>query len=103
MMTSDRSHMETEDGISDGSMRKAQRIVDAVIAQGARLSIRWDDGGGAWVTRLSTGAGPEMFTVMAPGLTQRLVLWALGMKILSRYYPRFLTREQLEAVIGETA
>ncbi len=98
----DRSDLETEDGISDGSMRKAQQIVDAAVAQGARLALRQEDFGPTlvqWIATLSVGSGHEQFTVIVPGLTQRLAIWKLAMDLLSEYYPRFMTREQIEAAI----
>lgn len=99
--TRDRSHLETEDGISDGSMRKAQQIIDAAVAQGASLSIRQDIPD-LWVARLSIGEGDEEFTIMVPGPSQRTVIWALALKLMSKYYPRFMTREQIEAAIEGT-
>lgn len=94
-----RSHLQTEDGISDYSMRGCQRVVGACVAQGARLSIRQDESS-SWMATLSTGSGPELFAVMVTGRTQRELVFALAMKVMSTYYPRFLTREQVEAAIG---
>ncbi len=99
MSTRDRSHLETEDRISDDSMRKMQRIVDACVERGARLSIVRDEVLGAWVVRLSAGSGSDMFTVMACETSRRLAIWALAFALMSKHYPRFLTREQIEAAI----